>query len=114
MLSKCYFFSVQKVAKLAKKIASLEGERRSFNRGKRDSEWNLDGKTKKLNDNRAIIAAMTGNWEMFTVAVKTDGKGNRLNPIRIDGVDSTDEKAIGKKLQEIASKTWKKEDKLKR
>ena len=89
-------------AKLEKKIASLEGERKSFNRGKRDSEWKLEGKTKELADNKAVIAAMTEDWEKFTAAAKTDRDGNRLNPIRIDGLSTTDEKAIGRKLQEIA------------
>ena len=89
-------------AKLEKKIASLEGERKSFNKGKRDSEWKLEGKTKELNDNKSVIAAMTEDWEKFTAAAKTGKDGNRLNPIRIDGVASADEKAIGKKLQEIA------------
>ena len=89
-------------AKLEKKIASLEGERKSFNKGKRDSEWKLESKTKELNDNKAVIAAMTEDWERFTAAAKTGKDGNRLNPIRIDGVASADEKAIGKKLQEIA------------
>ena len=32
-------------AKLEKKIASLEGERKSFNKGKRDSEFKLEAKT---------------------------------------------------------------------
>ena len=89
-------------AKIEKKIASLEGERKSFNKGKRDSEWKLEGKTKELADNKAVIAAMTEDWEKFTAAAKTDRDGNRLNPIRIDGVDTVDEKAIGKRLQEIA------------
>ena len=89
-------------AKLEKKIASLEGERKSFHRGKRDSELKLESKTKELADNKAVIAAMTEDWEKFTAAAKTDRDGNRLNPIRIDGLSTTDEKAIGKKLQEIA------------
>ena len=89
-------------AKLEKKIASLEGERKSFNKGKRDSEWKLEGKTKELADNKTVIAAMTKDWEKFTAAAKTDKDGNRLNLIRIDGVASADEKAIGRKLQEIA------------
>ena len=45
---------------------------------------------------------MTEDWEKFTAAVQTDKEGNRLNPIKIDGLDTTDEKAIGKRLQEIA------------
>ena len=89
-------------AKLEKKIASLEGERKSFNKGKRDSELKLESKTTMLNNNRAIISAMTEDWEKFTAAAQTDRDGNRLNLIRIDGLDTTDEKAIGKRLQEIA------------
>ncbi len=89
-------------AKLEKKIASLEGERKSFHRGKRDSELKLESKTSTLKNNRAVIAAMTEDWEKFTAAAQTGTDGNRLNLIRIDGLDTTDEKAIGKRLQEIA------------
>ena len=89
-------------AKLEKKIASLEGERKSFNKGKRDSELKLESKTSALRNNQAVITGMTEDWEKFTAAVQTDKEGNRLNPIKIDGLDTTDEKAIGKRLQEIA------------
>ena len=89
-------------AKLEKKIASLEGERKSFSKGKRESELKLEGKTGELRNNQATIAAMTEDWEKFTAATRTDQEGNRLNLLRIDGLDSTDEKTIGKHLQEIA------------
>ena len=89
-------------AKLEKKIASLEGERKSFHKGKRDSELKLESKTSALRNNQAVIAGMTEDWEKFTAAVQTDKEGNRLNPIKIDGLDTADEKAIGKRLQEIA------------
>ena len=56
----------------------------------------------KLRNNQATIAAMTEDWEKFTAAAQTDQEGNRLNLLRIDGLDSTDEKTIGKRLQEIA------------
>ena len=89
-------------AKLEKRIASLEGERKSFHKGKRDSELKLESKTSAFRNNQAVIAGMTEDWEKFTTAVQTDKEGNRLNPIKIDGLDTTDEKAIGKRLQEIA------------
>ena len=89
-------------AKLEKKIASLEGERKSFSKGKRESELKLEGKSGELRNNQATIAAMTEDWEKFTAAARTDQEGNRLNLLRIDGLDSTDEKTIGKRLQEIA------------
>ena len=89
-------------AKLEKKIASLEGERKSFNKGKRESELKLEGKTGEQRNNQAAVAAMTEDWEKFTAAAQTDREGNRLNLIKIDGLDSADEKTIGKRLQEIA------------
>ena len=89
-------------AKLEKRIASLEGERKSFNKGRRESEFKLESKTGELQNNNAVITAMTEDWEKFTAAAKTDKEGNRLNALRIDGVDSTDEKVLGKRLQEIA------------
>ena len=89
-------------AKLEKKIASLEGERKSFNKGKRDSEFKLESKTSELRNNTAVIEAMTEDWKRFLSVVKTDKEGNRLNAVRVDGVSSSDEKVIGKRLQEIA------------
>ena len=38
----------------------------------------------------------------ITPVFYTDKDGNRLNLIKIDGLDTTDEKAIGKRLQDIA------------
>ena len=89
-------------AKLEKRIASLEGERKSFNKGKRDSEFKLESKTGELRNNTAVIEAMTEDWNRFLSIVQTDKEGNRLNAVKVDGVDSTDEKVIGKRLQEIA------------
>ena len=89
-------------AKLEKRIASLEGERKSFNKGKRDSEFKLESKTGELRNNTAFIDAMTEDWNKFLAVAQTDKEGNRLNPIKVDGVDSADEKVLGKRLQEIA------------
>ena len=89
-------------AKLEKRIASLEGERKSFNKGKRDSEFKLESKTGELRNNTAFIEAMTEDWNRFLAVARTDKEGNRLNALKVDGVDSADEKVIGKRLQEIA------------
>ena len=89
-------------AKLEKRIASLEGERKSFNKGRRDSEFKLESKTGELCNNTAFIDAMTEDWNRFLSVVQTDKEGSRLNLVKVDGVDSTDEKVLGKRLQEIA------------
>ena len=41
-------------------------------------------------------------WNRFLAVARTDKEGNRLNTLKVDGVDSADEKVIGKRLQEIA------------
>ena len=89
-------------AKLEKRIASLEGERKSFHKGRRDSEFKLESKTSELRNNTAVIEAMTEDWNHFLSVVKTDKEGNRLNAVKVDGVSSSDEKVLGKRLQEIA------------
>ena len=45
---------------------------------------------------------MTEDWNRFLSVVKTDKEGNRLNAVKEDGISSSDEKVIGKRLQEIA------------
>lgn len=92
-------------AKLEKRIASLEGERKSFNKGRRDSEFKLESKISELRNNTAFIDAMTEDWNRFLSVVQIDKEGNRLNMIKVDGVDSADEKVLGKRLQEIAKST---------
>ena len=59
-------------AKLEKKIASLEGERKSFSKGKRESELKLEGKTGELRNNQATIAAHDGGL----------GRNSRCRPDR--------------------------------
>ncbi len=89
-------------AKLEKKIAALESERKSFGKAKYESENKLASQEMELKNNKAIIDAMMEDWNKFLAIAKTDKDGNHLNLIQIDGVDSADEKVIGKRLQEIA------------
>ena len=89
-------------AKLEKKIASLEGERKSFNRGKRDSELKLKSKTEELDSNRAILKGMTADYDKFMCQAKKDKDGNILNLITLNGLESNNLEVIGKQLQRMA------------
>lgn len=89
-------------AKLEKKIASLEGERKSFNRGKRDSELKLKSKSEELDGNRTILKGMTADYDKFMSQAKKDKDGNILNLITINGLDSKNLEVIGKHLQRMA------------
>ena len=91
-------------AKLEKKIASLEGERKSFNKGKRDSETKLQSKTAELGNNKASLKGMTEDYGKFMGKAKKDKDGNILNLITLDGVESTNLEVIGKHLQMLAEK----------
>ena len=91
-------------AKLEKKIASLEGERKSFNKGKRDSETKLQSKTTELGNNKASLKGMTEDYGKFMGKAKKDKDGNILNLITLDGVESTNLEVIGKHLQMLAEK----------
>ena len=91
-------------AKLEKKIASLEGERKSFNKGKRDSETKLQSKTAELGNNKASLKGMTEDYGKFMGKAKKDKDGNILNLIILDGVESTNLEVIGKHLQMLVEK----------
>ena len=89
-------------AKLEKKIASLEDERKSFNRGKRDSELKLKSKSEELDGNRAILKGMTADYDKFMSQAKKDKDGNILNLITLNGLESNNLEVIGKQLQRMA------------
>ena len=89
-------------AKLEKKIASLEGERKSFNRGKRDSELKLKSKSEELDGNRTILKGMTADYDKFMSQAKKDKDGNILNLITLNGLESNNLEVIGKHLQRMA------------
>ena len=91
-------------AKLEKKIASLEGERKSFNKGKRDSETKLQSKTSELGNSKASLKGMTEDYGKFMGKARKDKDGNILNLITLDGVESTNLEVIGKHLQMLAEK----------
>ena len=89
-------------AKLEKKIAALEGERKSFAKARNEAEGKLNDKTKELNNNKVIIERMTEDYNTLLSRAETDKEGNKINRIKLDGLEATDEKSIGTRLQEIA------------
>ena len=89
-------------ARLEKKVAALEGERKSFYKDKSGSIWKLESHSKKLDENNGRIAKLTTDYEIFTSRVQTDEDGYYRNPVKLDGLMATDAKSVGRRLQEIA------------
>lgn len=90
-------------AKLEKKIASLESERQAFNRSKSSAIFKYEDTTRSMDGNNEMIARISKDLQQFNDKVQVDKDGNKLNPIRLDNLDSTNPKAIGDKLNELAN-----------
>ncbi len=89
-------------ARLEKKVAALESERKSFNKAKSSSAWKLQEHSRTLKHNNEYISRMTCDHEAFQSRAKTDQDGYTLNPVRLDGLQTSDVKSVGAKFQEIA------------
>ena len=89
-------------AKLEKKIAALEGERKSFAKARNEAESKLNDKTKEFNNNKVIIERMTEDYNTLLSRAETDKDGHKINRIKLDGLGATDDKSVGTRLQEIA------------
>jgi len=90
-------------AKLEKKIASLESERQAFNRSKSSAIYKFEDITRTVDSNSEMIARMTKDLQQFNDKVQVDKEGNKLNPIKLDNLNTNDPKAIGDKLNQLAN-----------
>lgn len=92
-------------AKLEKRIAALESERKSFNKGRGDSEFRLQTITHDITNNEAAIERMKADWERYDKVVQRDKEGNPVNNLTIDTCNLSDEKNMGIHLQGLAQRT---------
>ena len=87
-------------AKIEKKIAALEGERKSFYRERHSQEDKHALLTKQAEFLRKNIESSKADWEKFEGVCETDAEGYALNKIVIDGF------AIDTTLMPEGSKEW--------
>ena len=92
-------------AKLEKRIASLESERKSFGKGRADSESKLQMITHDIANNEATVAQMKADYARYEEVVQRDKDGNPINNLTIDTCQLTDEKNMGIHLQGLAINT---------
>ena len=91
-------------ARLEKRISALESERKSFCRERDDAGFRLKGIDRSIDFHTGQIAEARADLAHFNGVAKRDADGNVMNDLRLDGMDSTDVKAVAKRLQEIADK----------
>ena len=88
-------------ARLEKRIAGMEGERKAFQRGKGESRIKLETFLANRASNDDIIARVKKDKAAIESRMQYDKEGNKLNLLKIDGVASDDPKVIAAKLHEI-------------
>ena len=92
-------------AKLEKRIAALESERKSFNKGIGDSRFRLQTISHDIANNEAAIERMKADVARYEAVVRRDKDGNPLNNLTIDTCNLSDEKNMGIHLQGLAQRT---------
>ena len=92
-------------AKLEKRIASLESERKAHNKGISDSKFRLQTITHDITNNEATIGRMKEDLARYEAVVRRDKDGNPLNNLTIDTCNLSDEKNMGIHLQGLALRT---------
>ncbi len=92
-------------AKLEKRIAALESERKSINKGIGDSRFRLQTITHDIANNEAAIARMKEDVTRYQSVVQRDKDGNPVNNLTIDTCRLSDEKNMGIHLQGLAQRT---------
>ena len=92
-------------AKLEKRIAALESERKAHNKGIADSKFRLQTISHDIANNEAAIERMKEDAARFQSVVKRDIDGNPVNNLTIDTCHLKDEQNMGVHLQGLAMKT---------
>ena len=88
-------------AKLEGRIAALESEQTIFMRTRHEAQSQLHRYTAEIGRRDAILERLKHDWDYINEVAPPDAKGKRANPLRIDGVESADIVAHGKRLVEI-------------
>ena len=88
-------------AKLEGRIAALESELKIFMRTRHEAQSQLQRYTAEIGRRDAMLERLKRDWDYINEVAPPDAKGKRANPLRIDGVESADIVAHGKRLVEI-------------
>jgi hypothetical protein len=89
-------------ARLEKKIAALESERKGFNQNKAVSVHKLENILTSIKGNNDLIERAKGDWNSYTGRAVKDSEGIVQNPIQLDGVQDSRTATVGAKLNEIS------------
>jgi len=89
-------------AKLEKKIASLESERKSFMNARRSVEFDIEDARKEVESAKGILEKLDADKQQLDSHLKRDALGNIVMEVKIEGKVYNDLEELGAKVQHIA------------
>lgn len=89
-------------AKLEKKINALESEKKAFVKSKSSATFKYEDSTRTIEGNTQMLGRIQKDWDAFSSRVQMDKEGNKLNPIKLEGINSSDPKTVGEKLNQLS------------
>ena len=89
-------------AKLEKKIASLESERKSFMNARRSVEFDIEDAQKEVQKAKEVLDKLAVDKQQLDANMKHDALGNIVMEVKIEGKVYTDLEELGAKVQHIA------------
>ena len=89
-------------AKLEKKIASLESERKSFMNARRSVEFDIEDARKEVESAKGILEKLDADKQQLDSHLKRDALGNIVMEVKIEGKVYSDLEELGAKVQHIA------------
>ena len=89
-------------AKLEKKIASLESERKSFMNARRSVEFDIEDARKEVESAKSVLVKLETDKQQLDSHLKRDALGNVVVEVKIEGKVYTDLEELGAKVQQIA------------
>ncbi len=92
-------------AKLEKRIAALESERKAHNKGISDSKFRLQTISHDIANNEAAISRMKADASRYAAVVQRDKDSNPVNSLTLDDCKYKDEQNMGVYLQGLAQRT---------
>jgi hypothetical protein len=93
-------------ARLEKKVAALESERKTFTQNKAVSIYKLENIVSAMNGNNSLIARAKSDWDNYMSRAVRDSDGTVRNPVQLDGVQGSNPQTVGLKLNEIAKNAY--------
>jgi hypothetical protein len=89
-------------AKLEKKVTAMESERKAFYRSRSSSEYKLSDIQRSIKHNKAVVKEMNADWKFLLQRLQKDDNGNLLNPVRLEGMDTSAYEIVGTKLNQVS------------